>query len=139
MIRRVLHTTVGATVLSAALAMSWTAVTVTVAVVLVFTIALCWVVADADRPSRLALLLTAWRHGTPVRPRHTRKPRPPAADRTPAAKQAGQPTPDHCPSATRVRSVPDRRVSEGKQRGSAAPTRLTRWSQSSQASPQVEY
>lgn len=75
MIRRVLHTTVSATVLSAALAMSWTAVTVTVAVVLVLTIALCWVVADADRPNRLALLLTAWRHGTPVPPRHTRTPR----------------------------------------------------------------
>jgi hypothetical protein len=99
MIRRVLHTTV----LSAALAMSWTAVTVTVAVVLVLTIALCWVVADADRPNRLALLLTAWRHGTPVPPRDTRKPRPPAAHQTTVAKQAGQPTPDHRPSATRAK------------------------------------
>ena len=75
MIQRVLHPTVRATVLSAALTMSWTAVTVTVAVVLVLTIALCWVVADADRPNRLALLLTAWRHGTPAPPRHTRTPR----------------------------------------------------------------
>jgi hypothetical protein len=99
MIRRVLHTTVSATVLSITLAISWAAATVTVAVALGLTIALCWVVADADRPNRLALLLTAWRHGTPVPPRHTRKPRPPTAHRTPAAEQAGQPTPDHRPSA----------------------------------------
>lgn len=78
MIRRVLTSTVGATALSAALAMGWT----TVVAVIVLAIALCWVVADADRPKRLALLLTAWRHGTPAPPHHTRKPRPPAADRT---------------------------------------------------------
>lgn len=57
--------------LSAALAMGWT----TVAAVIVLAIALCWVVADADRPKRLALLLTAWRHGTPAPHHHTRKPR----------------------------------------------------------------
>jgi len=48
MIRRTLTTTVAATVLSAALTMGWT----TVVAVIVLTLALCWVVADADRPTR---------------------------------------------------------------------------------------
>lgn len=91
MIRQTLGTTVGATLLSAALAMGWTAVTIAVAVVIVLTIALCWVVADADRPNRLALLLTAWRHGTPGPPHQTRKPCPSAADRTTAAERALRP------------------------------------------------
>jgi hypothetical protein len=77
MIQRTLHTTVGATALSAALAMGWT----TVAAIIVLTIALCWVVADADRPHRLALLLTTWRHGTPAPPSLTQTV-PPTADRT---------------------------------------------------------
>jgi hypothetical protein len=31
----------------------------------VLTAALCWVLADAERPARLALLLSAWKPGAP--------------------------------------------------------------------------
>ncbi|MGH3923343.1 MAG: hypothetical protein ACRDTT_10815 [Pseudonocardiaceae bacterium] len=74
MIQRAVPTTIGATVVSAVLAMSWAGVVIAVGVVIVLTIAVCWVLADADRPKRLALLLTAWRHGTPAPRRHTHKP-----------------------------------------------------------------
>jgi hypothetical protein len=46
----------------------WAGAAVVVAVVVVLTLAVCWTIADSDRPGRLALLLTAWR-GTTRRPR----------------------------------------------------------------------
>jgi hypothetical protein len=72
MLRRIVGTTAGGGVLTALLAEGWAGITVTVAVVLVLTIAICWIVADADRPARLALLLTAWR-GTTNAPHHKRR------------------------------------------------------------------
>lgn len=66
MVRRGLGATAGGTLVAVALTGSWTVVVVAVAVVLVMTVAVCWVVADPDRPARLALLLAAWQH-TPDR------------------------------------------------------------------------
>ena len=69
MIRRVLDTTAGATVVSSILAIGWAGtlllVLLTLLLTVVLTIALCWVLADAERPARLALLLCAWKRGTP--------------------------------------------------------------------------
>jgi len=52
-------------VLSTVFAAGWTGVVLILAVVVVLTGALCWVVADAERPSRLAMLLRAWRANAP--------------------------------------------------------------------------
>jgi hypothetical protein len=46
---------------AAALATGWVGVVLLIVILLVPTIVLCWIVADGDRPQRLALLLTAWR------------------------------------------------------------------------------
>lgn len=53
----------------AALTAGWTGVAVLIIVIVVPIAAICWVVADADRPQRLALLLSTWRHGTLAPPR----------------------------------------------------------------------
>lgn len=57
-------TTVAGGVLTAALAMGWLGMIFVLAVILVPTLALCWVIADNSRPHRLALLLATWRYGT---------------------------------------------------------------------------
>ncbi len=44
-------------VLSTVFAAGWTGVVLILAVVVVLTAAVCWVVADAERPARLAMLL----------------------------------------------------------------------------------
>jgi hypothetical protein len=72
MLRRIAGTTASGGVLTALLAAGWAGIAVTVAVVLVLTVAICWIVADADRPARLALLLTAWR-GTTKAPYRSHK------------------------------------------------------------------
>jgi hypothetical protein len=66
--RRIVGTTAGGGVLTALLAEGWAGIAVAVAVVLVLTVAICWIVADADRPARLALLLTACRGATSSAP-----------------------------------------------------------------------
>jgi hypothetical protein len=69
--RRVLGAVGGGTgVLSAIFAAGWTGVILILAVVVVLTGAVCWVVADAERPARLAMLLKAWRTNVP--PKATR-------------------------------------------------------------------
>jgi hypothetical protein len=52
-------------VLVAVLATGWTGIALLVFAIVVPIAALCWVLADSDRPQRLALLLNTWRHGTP--------------------------------------------------------------------------
>ncbi len=52
-------------VLSTLYAAGWTGVVLILAVVVVLTAAVCWVVADAERPARLAMLLKAWRANAP--------------------------------------------------------------------------
>jgi hypothetical protein len=60
--RRVLAAVGSSTgVLSTVFAAGWTGVVLILAVVVVLTGAVCWVVADAERPARLAMLLRAWR------------------------------------------------------------------------------
>ncbi|MGX6606089.1 hypothetical protein ACWKSP_28765 [Micromonosporaceae bacterium Da 78-11] len=83
MLRQVAGATAGSGgVISALLAGGWTGVVLLAAVVVVLVAATCWVIADADRPARLALLITAWRGRTPARARRVaaatkpRKPRP---------------------------------------------------------------
>jgi len=66
MIRRILAAA-GAAVVSSLLAMGWAGVVVLISLVLVGAAVLCWVIADADRPARLALLLAACRR-TPATP-----------------------------------------------------------------------
>ena len=64
--RRVLGTVGASTgVLSTVFAAGWTGVVLILAVVVVLTGAVCWVVADAERPDRLAMLLRAWRANAP--------------------------------------------------------------------------
>jgi hypothetical protein len=63
--RRAIGTGVGGGILSTLLAKGWVGVALAVGVVVVLTVAVCWVVADSERPQRLALLLSAWR-GTVV-------------------------------------------------------------------------
>jgi hypothetical protein len=59
---RALASTAGGGALAAALATGWVGAVLLIALVLVPTLAVCWVIADPDRPHRLAVLLTAWRH-----------------------------------------------------------------------------
>jgi hypothetical protein len=75
--RRVLGAIGGSTgVLSTIFATGWVGVILILAVVVVVTGALCWVIADAKRPARLAMLLRAWRTSAP--PSAVRRPhRPP--------------------------------------------------------------
>jgi hypothetical protein len=66
---------IGTGVLSAIFAAGWTGVILILAVVVILTGAVCWVVADARRPARLAMLLRACRASAPskaVRHRHGR-------------------------------------------------------------------
>jgi hypothetical protein len=67
MIRRIL-TAAGATTVSSLPAMGWSGVVALIGLVLVFAAVLCWVIADADRPARLALLLAACRRTSPTPP-----------------------------------------------------------------------
>jgi hypothetical protein len=77
--RRVLGAISGSTgVLSALFAAGWTGVVLIITVVVILTAAVCWVIADAERPARLAMLLKAWRANAPPKParysrRRTRK------------------------------------------------------------------
>ncbi|HZN75662.1 MAG TPA: hypothetical protein VFC00_28860 [Micromonosporaceae bacterium] len=72
--RRVLAAVGSSTgVLSAVFVAGWTGVVLILAVVLVLTGAMCWVLADAERPARLAMLLSAWRASAPPKAfRHSR-------------------------------------------------------------------
>ncbi|XVS67845.1 hypothetical protein ACQPYE_17910 [Actinosynnema sp. CA-299493] len=54
---------------AAALAAGWVGAALLIIAIVVPTIAICWILADADRPQRLALLVTTWRHGTTTTPR----------------------------------------------------------------------
>jgi hypothetical protein len=49
---------------AAALATGWIGAALLIVAILVPTAAICWILADSDRPQRLALLVTTWRHGT---------------------------------------------------------------------------
>ena len=49
---------------AAALATGWVGAALLIIAILAPTLAICWVLADPDRPQRLALLVTTWRHGT---------------------------------------------------------------------------
>ena len=59
--RRALGTTGSSGVLATLLAKGWIGVGFALAVVTVLTVAVCWVIADPDRPHRLALVLAALR------------------------------------------------------------------------------
>lgn len=73
MMRQALGATAGGGALVAALATGWVGIALIIAVISVPTLAVCWIVADADRPQRLALLLAAWRHDVPaLRPGRSR-------------------------------------------------------------------
>ncbi len=73
--------------MAAALTAGWIGALLLIIAIIVPTAAICWILADPDRPQRLALLVTTWRHGTTPPPRRattTTKPRraisePPAA------------------------------------------------------------
>ncbi|MDT5039198.1 MAG: hypothetical protein QOE51_183 [Actinoplanes sp.] len=54
-------------VISALLAGGWTGVVLLASLILVLVGALCWVIADPERPGRLALLITSCRSDTLVR------------------------------------------------------------------------
>jgi hypothetical protein len=75
----------GGGLVSALLAGGWIGVVLMAVVVLALVVAVCWVVADADRPARLALLITSWRAGTPARTARAATPR--------KARQVSGPTP----------------------------------------------
>jgi hypothetical protein len=65
MMRRALGTTAGiAVLLSALLTAGWASVALLLVVVVIVVAAVCWIVADPERPDRLALLITSWRAGT---------------------------------------------------------------------------
>lgn len=64
------------------LAGGWTAAVLLTVLVLVLVGAVCWVIADPDRPGRLALLITSWRSRTPAR---INRPTTPAKPKTPRA------------------------------------------------------
>ncbi len=56
---------------AAALAAGWVGAALLIIAILAPTIAICWVLADPDRPQRLALLVTTWRHDTTAPPRRS--------------------------------------------------------------------
>jgi TIR domain-containing protein len=65
MTRPVLFVSTAASIATTAVVTSWVTATILLTAILIVTTALCWILADHDRPRRLALLLTAWRHGIP--------------------------------------------------------------------------
>jgi len=71
---------------AAALSTGWVGVALLIIAIIAPIIAICWILADAHRPQRLALLLTTWRHSTttPTRRSTTTKPRR-AINESPAA------------------------------------------------------
>jgi hypothetical protein len=60
-IRRVAAATVGGGLFTALATISWPALAMVSAVVIVALAAVCWVLNNGDRPKRLALLIRAWR------------------------------------------------------------------------------
>lgn len=66
---------------AAALAAGWIGAILLITLILVPTAAICWILADFDRPQRLALLITTWRHGTPASPREGPRTEGPPLDR----------------------------------------------------------
>jgi len=73
-LRRVLGAIGGSTgALSTIFAAGWIGVILILAVIMILTGAVCWVIADAKRPARLATLLRAWRASAP--PKAVRSPR----------------------------------------------------------------
>jgi hypothetical protein len=73
MLRRGLSVAGGGGFVTAIFAAGWAGIVIVSAVVVVLIAAVCWIVADEDRPARVALLVTAWRHGT-ITPRRRRTP-----------------------------------------------------------------
>jgi hypothetical protein len=65
----------GAGLLSTIFAAGWTGVILILSVVMILTAAVCWVIADAKRPARLAMLLRAWRAGSQARNRPAPEPK----------------------------------------------------------------
>jgi hypothetical protein len=61
MLRRAVATVSGGGVIGVLAQAGWVGAVVLIGVVLVVVAAVCWVIADPDRPARLALLLMAWR------------------------------------------------------------------------------
>jgi hypothetical protein len=59
--RRALSIGAGGTILSASLTAGWLGIALSALVVVILILALCWIVADSERPYRLAVLLKAWR------------------------------------------------------------------------------
>ena len=62
---------------AAALATGWIGAALLIVAIVVPIAAICWIVADRDRPQRLALLFTTWRHSTTaptIRPKVTAVP-----------------------------------------------------------------
>ncbi|WP_394617138.1 hypothetical protein JNUCC0626_47265 [Lentzea sp. JNUCC 0626] len=49
--------------MAAALDAGWIGAALLIIAIVVPITAICWILADPDRPHRLALLLTTWRHG----------------------------------------------------------------------------
>jgi hypothetical protein len=74
-------------VLSTIFAAGWTGVVLILAVVVILTVAVCWVVADAERPARLAILLKACR----ASPSPKAAPQPARRTRTGAEPASRQP------------------------------------------------
>ncbi|MFF5097727.1 MULTISPECIES: hypothetical protein [Actinosynnema] len=70
---------------AAALAAGWVGAALLIIAILAPTIAICWVLADHDRPQRLALLVTTWRHGTTPPPGATTATKPRRAITEPPA------------------------------------------------------
>lgn len=61
---------------AAALAAGWIGATLLIVAIVAPILAICWIVADSDRPQRLAVLVTTWREGaTPPRRALTTKSR----------------------------------------------------------------
>jgi predicted small integral membrane protein len=61
MLRRLARTTAGGGVLATVLATGWVGAATLLGVALLLVGAVCWVIADPERPARLALLFTALR------------------------------------------------------------------------------
>jgi hypothetical protein len=49
--------------MTAGLTTGWVAAAVLITTIAMTATSLCWILADHDRPHRLALLITAWRYG----------------------------------------------------------------------------
>ncbi|MBW4716692.1 hypothetical protein [Saccharothrix obliqua] len=70
---------------AAALAAGWIGAALLIIAILAPIIAICWILADPDRPQRLALLVTTWRHGTTTPPRRATTTKPRHANNEPSA------------------------------------------------------